>query len=108
LGSIYKLDANERPHLYAHSRDLRQFPVVGFDSLLMVLAAKQRIENIRRKKKECSSAMQLNSMDNVEIALQHLIFDLLATTTHKVDSQKNLLRQVKQAVRQNVVELDRA
>ncbi len=106
MGSNYKLCPNERPHLYAHSRDLRQFPVVGFGSLLLVLAAKERIENIRRTKTAYSFAMQLHAAENVETALQHLIFDILATTTHKVDFQKELLRQVKQAVRQNVVDQD--
>ena len=89
------------PHVYAHCGDLRQFPVVGFRSLLLILAAKQRIENIRRLRLEHKSALQLNSLDELETALQHIIFDNLTTTTLKVDSQKNVLQQVHEAAAKN-------
>jgi hypothetical protein len=47
MGSEY-VDPNERPHLYAHSADLRQFPTGTASGLIAILAAKQRIENIRK------------------------------------------------------------
>jgi hypothetical protein len=34
VGSMYGLHAKERPHLYGHSRGLRQFPVCNIMSLL--------------------------------------------------------------------------
>jgi hypothetical protein len=46
MGSEYP-DPNERPHLYAHSADLRQFPVATATGLIAILAAKQRIEYLR-------------------------------------------------------------
>jgi hypothetical protein len=54
MGSAYGNEANERPHVYAHSSDLRQFPVNTAANLLLVLALKERIENIRDRRKTCT------------------------------------------------------
>ncbi len=54
MGSMYGLDANERPHVYGHSRDLRQFPVCNVMSLLAILAAKQRVESLRSTHTKCT------------------------------------------------------
>ena len=60
MGSMYGLDANERPHVYGHSRDLRQFPVCNIMSLLAILAAKQRVESSRSKHTKCAPIFILN------------------------------------------------
>jgi hypothetical protein len=54
MGSAYGREANERPHVYAHSSDLRQFPVSSAGNLLLVLALKERIQNIRDRRKKCT------------------------------------------------------
>ncbi len=51
MGSAYGNEANERPHVYAHSSDLRQFPVSTAANLLLVLALKERIGHIRDQRK---------------------------------------------------------
>ncbi len=55
MGSKYGLHANERPHLYGHSRDLRQFPVCNIMSLHAILAA-----NIKRTGKRGTCVTTLN------------------------------------------------
>jgi hypothetical protein len=60
MGSMYGLHPNERPHLYGHSRDLRQFPVCNVMSLIAILAAKQRVESLRCKHIKCRPTFLLN------------------------------------------------
>lgn len=94
LGSLYGLDPNERPHLYAHSGDLRQFPSAGFSNLLLILAAKQRVENIRSLNQSDQPDVFRRRLMEVETALKHFIFDMLTTTTYKASSQAQILEQV--------------
>ena len=94
LGSLYGLDPNERPHLYAHSGDLRQFPSAGFSNLLLILAAKQRVENIRSLNQSDQPDVFRRRLMEVETALKHFIFDMLTTTTYKASSQAQVLQQV--------------
>jgi hypothetical protein len=54
MGSAYGINPNERPHVYAHSSDLRQFPVSTAGNLIMLLGIKQRIENIRERRRQCT------------------------------------------------------
>ena len=94
-GSRYGLDPNDRPHLYAHSGDLRQFPVSSFGNLVVVLAAKQRIENIRK----CLSGGDLSQvaklrLQEVETALKHFILGVLTTVTFKEESESAILNDV--------------
>ena len=49
MGSAYGVEANERPHVYAHCSDLRQFPAATAGNLLLILACKQRIQSIRQR-----------------------------------------------------------
>jgi hypothetical protein len=97
LGSLYMLDPNERPHLYAHSGDLRQFPVATFSNLLVILAAKQRVERLRVILRPLSvDTPTCSSIDLQEqvTALKHFIFDILTTSTYKEDCQAELLKEV--------------
>ncbi len=85
-------------HLYAHCGDLRQFPVSSFGNLLLVLAAKQRIESIRRilsseRAKEFTEVSRLR-MQDLETALKHLILNILTTTTFKEKSEGAILDMV--------------
>ena len=95
LGSLYGLDPNERPHLYAHSGDLRQFPSAGFSNLLLILAAKQRVENLRSLNQNDQPDVFRRRLMEVETALKHFIFDMLTTTTYKASSQAQILQQVR-------------
>jgi hypothetical protein len=102
MGSLYRLLPNERPHLYAHSGDLRQFPVQGFDSLFTILAAKQRVEQIRVYLRDPSiSGIQVQRFQQQETALKHFIFSILATSTYKTSSQAVILKQVQDAALQS-------
>jgi hypothetical protein len=102
MGSLYGLLPNERPHLYAHSGDLRQFPVQGFDSLFTILAAKQRVEQIRGYLRDPSiSGIQVQRFQQQETALKHFIFSILATSTYKTSSQAVILKQVQDAALQS-------
>ena len=47
MGSSYFLDPNERPHVYAHCHDLRQFPAATMGQFIAIFAAKERIQQIR-------------------------------------------------------------
>jgi hypothetical protein len=90
LGSAY-----ERPHLYAHSSDLRQFPVSSFGNLLVVLAAKQRIESIKRQRDSqmvLSQVARLHFQD-LETALKHFVLNILTTTTFKEESESAILQK---------------
>jgi len=92
------LDPNDRPHLYAHCGDLRQFPVSSFGNLLLVLSAKQRIESIRRilsseSAKEFTEVSRLR-MQDLETALKHFILNILTTTTYKEESEGAILDMV--------------
>jgi hypothetical protein len=60
MGSMYGLHPNERPHVYGHCRDLRQFPVCNVMSLLAILAAKQRVECLRAKQTKCMPTIILS------------------------------------------------
>ena len=95
MGSLYGLDPNERPHLYAHSGDLRQFPSAGFSNLLLILAAKQRVENLRSLNQNDQPDVFRRRLMEVETALKHFIFDMLTTTTYKASSQAQILQQVR-------------
>jgi hypothetical protein len=113
LGSQYGLDANERPHLYAHCQDLRQFPVSDFGNLFAVLAAKQRIEALRQHKQstrrcenQCHQTLLLSTgtfrgrslhLELLEHGLKHFVFDQLTTNTYKTKDQDEMLQQVRQA-----------
>ena len=92
MGSAYP-DPNERPHLYAHSADLRQFPVARTSSLLGIIAAKQRIQKIRSLI-SASPAYIKEELRDLECALGHFIFDNLATATYKVPVQASILKRV--------------
>jgi hypothetical protein len=94
-GSAYP-DPNERPHLYAHSADLRQFPVTTATGLITILAAKQRIEYLRAKR-FTFPAFLLNEMRDLEDALGHVIFDCLSTSTYKAGVQETMLNEVREA-----------
>ena len=100
MGSAY-VDPNERPHLYAHCADLRQFPVDSAGSLISVLAAKQRIESLRadrsRDDGSVAASVQKNEMTNLEIALGQFIFQHLVTSTYKTGVQENILDHVRAA-----------
>jgi hypothetical protein len=95
MGSEY-LDPNERPHLYAHCADLRQFPVASASGLIAIIAAKQRIECIRRNRSGIPVAIG-NEMRDLEDALGHFIFEHLCTSTYKVGVQETILDQVREA-----------
>jgi hypothetical protein len=100
LGSEYGLTSNERPHLYAHSGDLRQFPVVGFGTLVLILAAKQRAEELRKWVGRDSAdvpAFVRSRIVTLESGLKHFILQMLSTSTYKVDCQENILNQVQAA-----------
>ena len=117
MGSAYGDEANERPHVYAHSSDLRQFPVNSAANLLLVLALKQRIENIRHRRETCTPTMRIPNTscqahkcagalgdfvdddDDLEDALKHLIFDLLITSTFKTEGQKRMFKDVQSRAR---------
>jgi len=92
MGSAYP-DPNERPHLYAHSADLRQFPVARTSNLLGIIAAKQRIQKIRSLI-STSPAYIKEELRDLECALGHFIFDNLATATYKVPAQASILKSV--------------
>jgi hypothetical protein len=92
MGSAYP-DPNERPHLYAHSADLRQFPVARTSSLLGIIAAKQRIQKIRSLL-STSPAYIKEELRDLECALGHFIFDNLATATYKEPVQASILKSV--------------
>ena len=97
LGSLYLLIPNERPHLYAHSGDLRQFPVVTVSNLLATLAAKQRVERLRVILRpghvDTPTVVSIDLQEQVT-ALKHFIFDILTTSTYKEDCQAELLKEV--------------
>jgi len=97
LGSLYMLIPNERPHLYAHSGDLRQFPVVTFSNLLATLAAKQRVEQLRvilgSFPVDTPTCLSIDLQEQVT-ALKHFIFDILTTSTYKADCQAEMLKEV--------------
>jgi hypothetical protein len=85
LGSLYLLIPNERPHLYAHSGDLRQFPVVTVSNLLATLAAKQRVERLRvilRPGHVPTPTVVSIDLQEQVTALKHFIFDLLTTSKY--------------------------
>jgi hypothetical protein len=97
MGSAY-CDPNERPHLYAHSADLRQFPVATAGCLIAVLAAKQRIECLRSDRNRTSNPVPIyigNEMNELEIALGHFIFRHLVTSTYKAGCQEAMLDAVR-------------
>jgi hypothetical protein len=118
MGSAYN-DPNERPHLYAHCADLRQFPVTTAGCLIAVLAAKQRIESLRSDRTEyavCAAARFVeshrtgrpsavdpntapiymgNEMNDLELALGHFIFRHLVTSTYKAGCQEAMLDAVR-------------
>jgi hypothetical protein len=97
MGSEY-VDPNERPHLYAHSADLRQFPTGTASGLIAILAAKQRIENIRKERSSSKYAdFATHEMRDLEDALGQFIFDLLSTSTYKVRIQEDMLNEVRKA-----------
>ena len=97
MGSEY-VDPNERPHLYAHSADLRQFPTGTAAGLIAILAAKQRIENIRKERSSSKYAdFATHEMRDLEDALGQFIFDLLSTSTYKVRIQEDMLNEVRKA-----------
>jgi hypothetical protein len=103
MGSAYH-DPNERPHLYAHCADLRQFPVTTAGCLIAVLAAKQRIEHLRRDRTRTVNPVPIymrNEMDDLENALGHFIFRHLVTSTYKAGCQEIMLDQVRNAALQN-------
>jgi hypothetical protein len=97
LGSLYLLIPNERPHLYAHSGDLRQFPVVTVSNLLATLAAKQRVERLRVILRpghvDTPTVVSIDLQEQVT-ALKHFIFDLLTTSTYKADCQADMLQEI--------------
>jgi hypothetical protein len=123
MGSAYGDEANERPHVYAHSSDLRQFPVNSAANLLLVFALKERIEHLRDQKQKCTPAMRIlntpcqaddvsithkcagaiedyvDDDDDLEDALKHLIFDLLITSTFKTEGQKRMFKEVQSRAR---------
>jgi hypothetical protein len=123
MGSAYGDQANERPHVYAHSSDLRQFPVSSAANLLLVFALKERIENIRERRETCTPTMRIlntpcqaddvsithkcagapgdfvDDDDDLEDALKHLIFDLLITSTFKTEGQKRMFKEVQSRAR---------
>ena len=69
MGSRYLLDPNERPHLYAHCSDLRQFPVMGAGQLMTILAAKQRLEHLRlsRTSANCTPALRTRAYTHSQL-----------------------------------------
>lgn len=100
LGSEYGLNPNERPHLYAHSGDLRQFPALGFGTLIVILAAKQCAEEIRKLVRTDPAdvpSFWRKGMQDLETGLKHFIFDMLTTSTYKVDCQEDILKEVQAA-----------
>ena len=63
---------------------------------MVVLAAKQRIENIRRQR---DSQMVLSQvarihLHDLETALKHFVLNILTTTTFKEESESAILQQV--------------
>jgi hypothetical protein len=55
MGSSYLLNPNERPHVYGHCHDLRQFPAATMGQLIAILAASERIQKIRALRGNTSS-----------------------------------------------------
>jgi hypothetical protein len=111
LGSLYKLFPNERPHLYAHSGDLRQFPVVTFSSLLVLLAAKQRVERLRVIMRDLpvdTPTVSSIELQEQETALKHFIFDILTTSTYKADCQAEILNEVQATWKVKAAAIQRA
>ncbi len=95
LSSLCGLDPNERPHFYAHSGDLRQFPSAVFSNLLLILAARQRVEKLRSLNQSDQPDVFRRRLMEVEIALKHFTFDMLTTTTYKASSKAQILQQVR-------------
>lgn len=97
MGSAYD-DPNERPHLYAHCADLRQFPVSTAGCLIAVLAAKERIECLRKDGRRVERPVPTflkNEMTNLENALGQFILQHLVTSTYKSGVQEKMLDRVR-------------
>ena len=93
MGSAYGKNPNERPHVYVHSSDLRQFPVSTTGTLIMLLGIKQRIENMREQRKQCTPTLRIlniplmthSSLIYVQVQWEHGI-SWMTTRTWKMHS----------------------